>query len=501
MKHVEHPWIYRGKMEEREYQVEIARKCTMANTLVVLPTGLGKTAIAILATAFMLERNMYGKVLVLAPTRPLVEQHRKSFLEFLKIGEDEARVVTGKIRKEEREKEYGKADIVFATPQTIANDIKNGIFPIKDFQLLIVDEAHRAVGNYSYTFVARAFRDRKKRIIGFTASPSSRREKIEEIKDALGIRIVEVRDERDEDVARYVKGIEMEYVAVPFPVQFEAIRSYLESITADRVKRLKKLGFIDKERPTRYDLLTLQSRLSRMNTGLGYAGLSYVAEMLKLEHAVLLIETQTLKAFSEYMSSLYRDAREGKTKAAKRLVKEFHFQRAYELATELLEKGVEHPKLEKLEEIVSAEKGKRMIIFTQYRLTARVIAERISGLLRASVFIGQNRGMKQEEQKEILERFRNGELDAIVATSIGEEGLDIPEVDLVIFYEPVPSEIRFIQRRGRTGRKREGRVIVLIAKGTRDETYHWSTYHKRRRMRRLLQLMKSREGGLFKWMK
>jgi ERCC4-related helicase len=54
--------------------------------------------------------------------------------------------------------------------------------------------------------------------------------------------------------------------------------------------------------------------------------------------------------------------------------------------------------------------------------------------------------MSQEEQSAVLESFRNGEFDVLVATSIAEEGLDIPEVDLVVFYEPIPSEIRYIQR-------------------------------------------------------
>ncbi len=79
---VRHKWIYPEKMEARDYQVSIARKTLAGNTLVVLPTGLGKTAIAVLATAFHLERDMWGRVLVVAPTRPLVEQLRKSFLEF-----------------------------------------------------------------------------------------------------------------------------------------------------------------------------------------------------------------------------------------------------------------------------------------------------------------------------------------------------------------------------------------------------------------------------------
>ena len=70
----------------------------------------------------------------------------------------------------------------------------------------------------------------------------------------------------------------------------------------------------------------------------------------------------------------------------------------------------------------------------------------------------------------------------IVATSIGEEGLDIPQVDLVVFYEPVPSEIRTIQRRGRTGRSAAGRVVMLVTKDTRDEAYFYSARRKERKM-------------------
>jgi len=61
----------------------------------------------------------------------------------------------------------------------------------------------------------------------------------------------------------------------------------------------------------------------------------------------------------------------------------------------------------------------------------------------------------------------------MIATRVGEEGLDIAEVNQVIFYDNVPSSIRFIQRRGRTGRKDTGKLVVLIAKNTIDETYYW----------------------------
>ena len=89
-------------------------------------------------------------------------------------------------------------------------------------------------------------------------------------------------------------------------------------------------------------------------------------------------------------------------------------------------------------------------------------------------FVGQSsrdgsEGLTAKQQVERLDEFREGSANVLVATSVGEEGLDIPSADLVIFYEPVTSEIRTIQRRGRTGRHREGEVVVLIAEETRDE--------------------------------
>jgi Fanconi anemia group M protein len=130
-----------------------------------------------------------------------------------------------------------------------------------------------------------------------------------------------------------------------------------------------------------------------------------------------------------------------------------------------------------------------VIVFAHYRETADRVTQdlaRIPGL-RPVRFVGQashgnDIGLSQKEQVEILEKFKAGEVNVIVATSIGEEGLDIPQVDLVVFYEPVPSEIRTIQRRGRTGRSAAGRVVMLVTTDTRDEAYFYSARRKERKM-------------------
>jgi Fanconi anemia group M protein len=163
------------------------------------------------------------------------------------------------------------------------------------------------------------------------------------------------------------------------------------------------------------------------------------------------------------------------------------------------------PKQEALKQIIQETKrGIKIIVFTQYRDTAREIVKNINEIegVRAVRFVGQmtkegDAGLSQKEQLKILDGFIGGEFNVLVATQVAEEGLDIPSVDLVVFYEPVPSEIRAIQRRGRTGRKRAGKVVVLMTKDTRDEGIYWSSAFKERRMKKSLRQIKdsSEEKG------
>ena len=73
--------------------------------------------------------------------------------------------------------------------------------------------------------------------------------------------------------------------------------------------------------------------------------------------------------------------------------------------------------------------------------------------------------MKQKEQQQVIGEFRNGVHNVLVCTSIGEEGLDIGQVDLIINFDCLSSPIRMVQRIGRTGRHRDGRVVCLVTKG------------------------------------
>ena len=499
VEYVSHPFIKPRTVERRSYQIAIAATCLMRNTLVILPTGLGKTVIALLVIASRL-LNEDGKVLFLAPTKPLVEQHADFLRRTLNIDAEKIVTLSGEVPPEKREELYERATIVVSTPQVVENDIISGRVNLRDFILAIFDEAHRAVGNYSYVFIAKQFRTESKSplIMGITASPGSEPERILEVIENLGIEDMEIRTEYDSDVRPYVGEKKIEWVKVDMPEELKEVAEKFQEVLKLRFKRLKNLNVfenVDFDKLTKKELLALQEALQAEAAETGeskyFEALSTLAEILKVQHGIELIETQGLDALKHYLRRLVVEGRsKGGSKASKSLISDPLFRSA---VLKALNCKADHPKLEKLKEVVSKQlrenPDSRIIVFTNFRDTADTLLAELNSLegVKAAKFIGQanrggDKGMRQREQVEILQKFREGELNVLVSTSVGEEGLDIPSTDLVVFYEAVPSEIRAIQRRGRTGRGREGRIVVLITKGTRDEAYYWASVRKERAM-------------------
>jgi len=215
-----------------------------------------------------------------------------------------------------------------------------------------------------------------------------------------------------------------------------------------------------------------------------------------IQHALELLETQTLKSFNKYLKGLKEQAMKKQSKGVTKLASKHEFNFALKKSSDLLEKGIEHPKIKTVVEIVKKEKLKnnktKIIVFTQFRETADILSKRLEKInnLRAKIFVGQakkeNTGMNQKEQKKIINEFSEGNIDVLCATCIGEEGLDIPEVNIVIFYEPVSSAIRTIQRAGRTARLMKGKLIILITKNTRDEIYYYVSRKREKKMHSLI---------------
>jgi len=489
--------------EPREYQRRIADAASAANTLVVLPTGLGKTMIAILVAASRLEKFPKGKVLVMAPTKPLTLQHYESFMEYLALPRESFAVLTGATNPNNRAEIWSRATLLFATPQTIFNDVKNHRASLDGVVLAVFDEAHRCVRDYSYTQLAKRYSEvaREPLILGLTASPGGSKERVQEIKRNLFIERVEARSEGDEDVRAYVEKTAIETFKVALPEEYQETLLRLRELFNEKVQRLVNAGFVRGGRVSKKALLNARSsivaRLKEAQARGGQKGYIFgsivnQAQAVIILHALEVLETQGASTLARYLERLREKPEQGK--AALYLLKDPRWLRIEEETKRMVR--VDHPKLERLisaiEESLEKKKNSKIIVFTQYRDTIDRIIERLrSASLEARRFVGQadrmgNMGMNQRLQTEILREFRKGRFNILVSSSIGEEGLHVPDVDLVIFYEAVPSEIRSIQRRGRTGRTTSGRVVILLAEGTVDESYYYSSIYKEGRMRRLV---------------
>jgi Fanconi anemia group M protein len=307
--------------------------------------------------------------------------------------------------------------------------------------------------------------------------------------------------------------LKTEIIKVDFPVELSKIRDLLNNIFLKKVDELKsrKLLFYP---PTKTFLLDCQRNIMRAiasgnkNFNL-FGGASACAIAIKIQHAIEMVETQGASQAYSYLQGLFEEAKKGKSKASVQVVKNPDFNRAYILLSELIQKKIEHPKIDKLIEVINKEydvkKKARIIVFANYRDTAIKISKILNNLeiggkkINAKIFVGQTMkdgvGLSQKEQQEIIADFSLGLIDILVCTSIGEEGLDIPEVDAVIFYEPIPSAIRRIQRAGRTARLKPGKLVILMTGKTRDEAYHYASIAKERKMHRILKDMHDKFNG------
>jgi Fanconi anemia group M protein len=505
LSYMEIPLLKPNTVEDRLYQRIIAYNATLKNTLVVLPTALGKTIISALVVLHLFRKYKDKRILIMAPTRPLVIQHRETYRKILKINSSNIVSLTGRVQASQRKEVWnGKARIIFATPQVVKNDLENGILNLKDFCLLVFDECHRARKDYAYTAIAKYYFEQCDwpLILGITASPGSSLEKIQEICDALYIEQIEYRCEEDEDVAPYINPVKVDWRIVELPKEYKQISEIVRLMLKEKIEKLSSYGLLHKDFKyiTRKDLLELgeelRKRLNESSQGKGpiYNMIALQSASLTLFHLLELIETQGIKPAQQFLEKIDLDER-----MSYGIIKN---DPNYFGLKNMLEKysQIEHTKVNELKKIVEEQiknhPESRIIVFTQYRNTATQLVTMLKEIKGVFVdrFVGQaskydDQGLTQQEQISMLEDFRNGKLNVLVATSIAEEGLDIPSVDLVVFYEPIPSEIRYIQRKGRTGRKRFGKAIILVTKDTPDIAYFYASRKKAEKMRRIIKTL------------
>ncbi len=507
--YIEGPLLTEGILEKRRYQLQLAETARADHTLVCLPTGLGKTAVSLLVTAHRLAEHG-GMSLLLAPTKPLVQQHAAFYREALTIDDEEIVVFTGDVRPDDRAELWDSSSVVCATPQVIENDLVGNRISLSDVTHLTFDECHRATGNYAYNYIAdRYHADAAEPLVtGMSASPGGDKAEILTVCDNLGLRDVAVMTESDADVAEHTYRTDVEWERVELPETVIEIRDALNDVITERLTKLKQLGVTNSTDPnmSQSQLNAMRAKLQELinnDNGDGYKGMSAHAEIMKLRRAVELVETQSVESLRRYFERQREDAKSsGASKASQRFVSDRRVKEAMRRAESFEDL---HPKFRRtrilLAQTLGIEDGERVIVFTESRDTAETLTEFLGEHFDTRRFVGQgdkegSDGMTQTEQKETLDAFRSGEFEVLVSTSVAEEGLDVPDVDLVLFYEPVPKGIRSIQRKGRTGRASDGRVVVLLAEDTRDEAFFWMSKHEEDRMEEELRKLKNLEGEI-----
>lgn len=524
-------YIYPSNFEVRDYQFNIVSRAFFDNLLVALPTGLGKTFIASTVMLNFMRWFPAAKLVFMAPTKPLVAQQIKNCCGTIGISSSQVAILLDK-SKSNREEIWNSKKVFFTTPQVVENDLSNGFVDPKLIVLLVIDEAHRARGNYAYNNVVKFLNrfNRSYRILALTATPASDLEGLHEIIENLFISKVEVRTEQSIDIQKYRKQKHVKRINVGTSSEIMEAISLLSQAIKPVLNIANERNICDVTDPLRinaFQIVDASQRLIKNPTipenlkWLNY----FVLQLLNVVgQALRRLNIYGIRSFYCYFLDKYNEftTKYNNKKSTNHTAARFYFHPSIIYLLEFTASLVAnqdflgHPKLETLSTEVKdffenkdIEKS-RVIIFTEFRESALDIVnllEKQGDKLKPHIFLGQSKekekfneekylsrrrsgksvrkksgnnseletisrsssedaqakGMNQKFQKELIKKFKEGEYNVLVATSIGEEGLDIGEVDLIICYDLTSSPIKNIQRMGRTGRKRDGKVILLFS--------------------------------------
>jgi Fanconi anemia group M protein len=260
---------------------------------------------------------------------------------------------------------------------------------------------------------------------------------------------------------------------VDLPPEMIRMQRDLKRALSDRYEVLRSHGFTSLTTQSLSALLRIRPHV--LNRHRRSAVPLFTA--IRIHYALNMLEAHGITPFLNFCE---RTRKKGGPGTAALLDSDPFFSRTIRAAQSEQARGLEHSKILKLRKIIESIPGKALI-FASYRDSVDIIHKSLDQMgIPSAILIGKSgeTGLKQKKQIETVQKFREGQYRVLVATRVGEEGLDIAEVNHVIFYDNVPSSIRYVQRKGRTGRKNTGKLIVLIAKNTIDETYYWISKRK-----------------------
>lgn len=492
-------WVYPTNLGTiRDYQFNIVQRGLFSNLLVALPTGLGKTFIAATIMLNWYRWTIDSQIVFVAPTKPLVSQQVGACFGIAGIPRSATTMLTGGVQPGLRSEEWNSKRVFFMTPQTLLNDLKNGYADPKKIVLLVVDEAHRATGSYAYVEVVSFLRrfNQSFRVLALTATPGADVEAVQKVIDGLDISKVEIRTENSMDICNYVHQRRVEKRVFQNSEEMEMCMDLYSQALQPLVNQVAGLGAYWSNDPrtlTPYGCTQAASKWvneagRHANQGVKNMVRTILTLLASIAHAMDLMKYHGMAPFYTKLKDFRDESQKTKSKYKKQILDSDAFKK---LMTRLEawmndENFAGHPKLEYVQECIlehfvnageSANASQtRIMVFAHFRDSAEQIArilKKHEPLIRPRVFVGQataknSEGMNQKEQLNAIDEFKAGKFNTLIATSIGEEGLDIGEVDLIICYDSKASPIRMLQRMGRTGRKREGKIIMLQMQGKEE---------------------------------
>ncbi|XP_028981524.2 Fanconi anemia group M protein [Esox lucius] len=514
-------WIYPTNYPIRNYQLKISEAALFQNTLVCLPTGLGKTFIAAVVMYNFYRWYPSGKIVFMAPTKPLVAQQIEACYNVMGIPQGHMAELTGSTQAAQRQVLWRSRRIFFLTPQVLVNDLSRDACPALQVKCVVIDEAHKALGNHAYCQVVRQLGSQTQqfRILALSATPGGDTKSVQQVISNLLISHIELRSEESPDIQAHSHQRSLEKVVVPLGESLARHQAlYLQVLErfTGRLIQNRAMSHRDLRSLTKYQLILAREQFRKNPPGhLTAAQLGALegdfALCISLYHGYELLLQMGLRSLFQFVRGIMNGDKE-MSRARSELQRNATFMNLYLEMETTFEKPkgpsepfvYSHPKLQKLEEVVVGhfrtwsenagsgprpqEVSTRVMIFSSFRESVQEIAAMLNRhlpLIKVMSFMGQAsagkgvKGFTQKEQLEVVRSFREGGFNTLVSTCVGEEGLDIGEVDLIVCFDAQKSPIRLVQRMGRTGRKRRGRIVVILAEGREERTYNQSQSNKR----------------------
>ncbi|KAI8055616.1 hypothetical protein BDF22DRAFT_671143, partial [Syncephalis plumigaleata] len=537
-------WIYPNNRPVRDYQYDIIRVALFVNTLACLPTGLGKTFIATVVMYNYYRWFPNTKIVFACPTKPLVSQQLKAYREMVDTPIHDTVELTGELRPEARSKLWREKRVFFLTPQTMHRDLLSGICPREQISCLVIDEAHKATGNFAYCEIARALREYQVRLLALTATPGGDPDVVQSIVENLRISRIEIRTEETDQVRRYTYDRQLDVQTIPITGPIANIRQLLSNCIRpiiDRTRGGPGIEFYNKDPGSVAPFQVIKAMQNYRGAMGRNASPKVIGDLMTLHRLAYSMDLMLQHGIRSFLVAI------APLKGA--ITKDPTFNECLRVARAAVKVSTapSHPKVTRLISIIRGHfeqherqlkesgaigsecRDTRVMVFSEYRESVSELVDVLNAyqpLIRASQFIGRGtrssgkkkkktnsnkrqktnkssksakhieeyeeeeepeegmeegegttaknqvqKGFGQKEQQKVLDLFKSGYYNTLVATSIGEEGLDIGDVDLIICFDAQSSPTRMLQRMGRTGRHREGRIVILLTEGKEASRY------------------------------